>query len=438
MESSLKDGPLGDPMSPRIRPQLPSLNLDLIPSATRELMERLAHEAGAAGVPLYLAGGVVRDLLLKKPIQDLDLVVEGNAIRFVRSLVKKHGGKATTHPRFGTATWQLPLEWTGHGMTQNSMDLASARAERYEFPGALPIVEFSHIHEDLKRRDFTINAMAYRLGEASPGELLDPFGGRDDLQRRLVRVLHTRSFLDDPTRMFRAIRYARRYGFEIAQTNRRLFSGKAVQVLSTLSGERLRHELDLILDEGEAASMLQDAAELHLLENIHPALRPPGENFGQLLASIPDPRLEIVPDRRALGYLLWLADQPPADLAEIIERLAFTAGMGKFLSGAAGLLTDLPALQGASPSQWTARLDKTPPFAIYAMYLRTEEPALASYLVRWRTIHPRTNGNDLVRLKVAPGPAFKKILWRLRSAWLDGEISTHEDELSLLNSLLYG
>lgn len=423
-------------MSPRARPRLPSLDLNLIPIATRELMERLAQEANAANLPLYLAGGVVRDLLLQKPVQDLDLVVEGNAARFARSLEKKHGGKVTTHPRFGTATWQLPLEWTGHGMTQNGLDFASARAERYEFPGALPTVVYSDIREDLKRRDFTINGMAYRLQEGLAGELLDPFGGRDDLGKKLVRVLHPRSFLDDPTRLFRAIRYSRRYGFEIAQSTRRLFSGKAMQVLASLSGERLRHELDLILDETGAAVMLNEAAGMHLLENIQPGLRAPGENFGNLLDSMPDPRLDISPDRRALGYLLWLSDLPRDDLNEVQNRLAFSAGMSKFLSAAAELRADLPALRGASPSQWTARLDKTPPFAIYATYLRTEEPALASYLVRWRRIQPQTDGNDLVRLKVAPGPAFKKILGRLRSAWLDGEISTHEEEIMLLNSLL--
>jgi len=425
-------------MSSCTRSRASSLDLDLIPGVTRGLLERLAREGRSAGLSLYLAGGVVRDLLLQKPVQDLDLVVEGNAIRFARSLEKKHGGKATTHPRFGTATWQLPLDWTGHGMTQNSLDFASSRRERYEFPGALPTVEFSDIREDLKRRDFTINAMAYRLEEGSPGELLDPFGGRDDLQKRLVRVLHSRSFLDDPTRMLRAIRYARRYGFEIAPSTLRLFGGRAPQVFSTLSGERLRHELDLMLDEPKAAAMLQDAAALHLLERIQPGLRAPGDRFGLLLDSIPDPQLEIEPDRRTLGYLLWLPDVAAGELGRIQERLAFSAGLGKYLSGAAELLADLSGLHGARPSQWTARLDQTPPFAIYAMYLQTGEPALASYLIRWRRIRPQTNGNDLLRLKVASGPAFKKILWRLRSAWLDDEISTHEEEIMLLNSLLEG
>ena len=417
-------------------PPIDSLDLSLIPAATRELISRISVIAREVGRPLYLAGGVVRDLLLNRAIQDIDLVVEGNAIQLARTLVKKHGGKATTHPRFGTATWQLPLEMTGHGMTQNSLDFASSRTERYEFPGALPTVEFSDIREDLKRRDFTINAMAFRIDDGEGGELLDPFGGRDDLRKGLVRVLHPRSFLDDPTRMFRAIRYARRYGMEIAESTRALFSGQAMTILATLSGERLRHELDLMLDELEAAAMLQEAGEMHLLENIQPAMRPPGEDFAPLLESMPDPRLDIPPDRRALGYLLWLVDLPQSDLLEVERRLDFTAGLSKFLNAAALLLADLPALRGASPSQWTARLDKVPPFSIYAMYLRTEEPALASYLVKWRTIDSHTHGNDLMRLGISPGPSFKKILWRLRSAWLDGEITSHEQEIALLNSLM--
>lgn len=423
-------------MSPRPSSRLPALDLDLIPTATRELVERVAAEAVQAGLTLYLAGGVVRDLLLQRPVQDLDLVVEGNAIPFVRRLGKRHGGKVTVHPKFGTATWLLPLEWTGHGMTQNSLDFASSRTETYPFPGALPEVQFADMHADLKRRDFTINAMAFRLGgEGKPG-LLDPYGGRDDLQRRLVRVLHPRSFLDDPTRMFRAVRYARRYRFEIAQAALRLFSGRALGVLAALSGERLRHELDLMLDEPEAASMLHYAGELHLLESIFPGLRPPAGNFEQVLDSIPDPRLEIPPDRRTLGYLLWLTDLPAHVLPALGERLAFHAGLMKFLAAAASLLTDLPALRGATPSQWTKRLDRTPPFAIYAMYLRTEEPALARYLAQWRNTQAQTNGNDLRRLGVAPGPQYKKILWTLRSAWLDGSISSHEEEIALLNTFL--
>ncbi len=228
-------------------------------------MEHVTRYALEAGVPLYLAGGIVRDLLLEKPVQDIDLVVEGDAIRFARSLAKTHGGRVTVHPKFGTATWQLPLELTGHGMTQNTLDFATARTEIYEQPGALPVVQRSSLRSDLRRRDFTINAMAVQLGTDRAGEVIDPYGGVDDLQKGLVRVLHSKSFLDDPTRMFRAIRYSRRYEFALAQSTRRLFSGEALRILATLSGERLRHELELILDESGADLMLKDAESLHLL-----------------------------------------------------------------------------------------------------------------------------------------------------------------------------
>ncbi len=156
----------------------------------------------------------------------------------------------------------------------------------------------------------------------------------------------------------------------------------------------------------------------------------------QLLESIPDPRLEITFDRRILGFLLWLIDLPAADLLEVRRRLDFAAGMGKFLSAADDLQSEISFLKGSPPSRWTLRLDRVPPLSVYAVYLRTEEPALANYLVRWRHLQSDTDGNDLVRLGLTPGPTFKKILARLRAAWLDEEVTSHEEEIAFLDKLL--
>jgi tRNA nucleotidyltransferase (CCA-adding enzyme) len=292
------------------------------------------------------------------------------------------------------------------------------------------------MEEDLRRRDFTINAMALQLENGEIIRLLDPTGGRADLEHALVRVLHRGSFLDDPTRMLRAIRYARRYGFDIAPGTLRLFNDEARKVLSTLSGERLRHELDLILDESNAAAMLADADMLKLLPAVDARLPRFEAVFAALLDVPPNAGQEI--DRRTLGYLLWLMDLPEEELLVLRERLAFTAELGKALLSASSILDDLSILQDARPSIWTQRLDGVPPAAIHALYVRTREPAFARYLETWRNIHAHTTGEDLIARGLTPGPRFKEILSRLRAAWLDAEISSPEGERALLETILKG
>jgi tRNA nucleotidyltransferase (CCA-adding enzyme) len=385
---------------------------------------------------VYLAGGIVRDLVLKRPIKDVDLVVEGNAIQLARRLARTYGGKVTSHPRFGTANWQPPTHRPATDKSTVNLDLATARKESYPFPGALPSVEFAGIAEDLSRRDFTINAMALRLEDGRPGGLLDPFGGRQDLQRGLIRVLHERSFVDDPTRMLRALRYAGRFGFELAPETRSLIDPKALQVLETLSGERLRNEFDLILSEEHPAAILDEAAALGLLRAIDPQLPKFSRSFDELLDSTPDVALKVDKDRRMLGYLLWLMDAPSDLVSRLSGRLAFDGRLARGLRQSAGLLRDLPHLRGGGPSAWTARLDGVAPLAIYAVYLQTAEPALDRYLRTWRNMRPMTSGEDLKRRGLEPGPIFKTILSQLRDAWLEGEVASEQEEAAMLEQLL--
>lgn len=417
-------------------PKAPRPNQNLIPDPYRHLLRLVSAQADGTSMRVYLAGGIVRDLLLGRPIKDLDLVVEGDAIRLARSLAKSHGGKVTVHPRFGTATWLLPADTLTVDMAITSLDLATARRETYPYPGALPVVEFAGIQDDLSRRDFAINAMALQPEDGHATNLLDPFGGRRDLEQHLVRVLHPRSFVDDPTRMFRALRYSDRYGFAIAPDTLSLFNAEALRTLGSLSGERLRHELDLIFEEAHPAHILRQAAELGLLAAIDPRLPGFDTTLEKLLHSAPGSGLGSGGDRKILGYLLWLADLAPEVLAELSRRLAFDGALDRALRSAAHLLRDLPKLREAKPSQWTERLDRVPQAAIEAVYLRTGEPALDHYLHTWQHIHPRANGEELKRRGLVPGPAFKTILARLRSAWLDGEVSNEQGEAALLERLL--
>jgi tRNA nucleotidyltransferase (CCA-adding enzyme) len=322
------------------------------------------------------------------------------------------------------------------------LDFISARSETYSEPGALPTIKRSGIEDDLRRRDFTINAMAVRLDGKYWGQLYDPLGGQLDLEDKLIRVLHPRSFIDDPTRMLRAVRYAGRYGFDIESQTLSYINDKARDVLSRLSGERLRHEIDLIFEEQNPSGMLHRLAELNLLRPIYASL--PRANFQlpflEILSAefgeftIPD----ILTFKRTLGWILWLMPLPEFDLDMISQRLDFPALLTKSVRAASVLLAELPSRISWKPSQWTFALEEMPSMAVYAVYLMRKETALYDYLVHWRHIKPTITGNDLKERGLEPGPRFAEILRRLRAAWLDGDVKTTVEEQALLNTLIHG
>ena len=277
----------------------------------------------------------MRDLVLGRRLNDFDLTVEGDAITLARSLASKHGGGVTAHAKFGTAKWFLPQNLKPDAETHDTLDLISARSETYKHPAALPTVKPGSIADDLRRRDFTINALAIRLDGSHFGELRDDLNGLEDLQKEIVRVLHPRSFIDDPTRMYRAVRYEGRYGFRIAEDTLALIP-EARPFVEKLSPQRIRHELDLILDEPNAVSMLRRLAELDLLAPIHPALA----NFNQSnLATLKsdDPALQ----NRNSRWILWLMHLTDQEIEFLNERLHFTADLLKILRSASLLNANL-------------------------------------------------------------------------------------------------
>jgi tRNA nucleotidyltransferase (CCA-adding enzyme) len=322
-----------------------------------------------------------------------------------------------------------------------SFDLISARSETYEFPGALPTVKRSKIDDDLQRRDFTINAIALRLDADYFGEPYDPLGGKKDLDEKLIRVLHDQSFVDDPTRMFRAVRYAVRYGFEIAPETLRLMNERAYGVLSQLSGERLRHEFDLIFEEENPVAMLVQLKDLGLLQKVYPALWAadaqslatfmdrPDEEYGEFV--IP----ELLSFRQTLGWVLFLMNLVESEIEAIGKRLAFPTLLTKTARQASTLNRELTSFRDWKPSQWTFRLDETARLAVYAVWLVTSQPALKEYLTTWRQIRPYTTGYSLQQRGLVPGPKFKEILYRLRAAWLDGDVKSEDEEKRLLEEI---
>ena len=391
------------------------------------LLSNIADLAASLDMPCYVVGGFVRDLLLQKPVNDLDVIVEGDAIKLGKKLVEAYGGKLTTHFKFNTAIWHLPN-------STDFVDLITARKETYEKPGALPTVTPSTMEDDLRRRDFTINAMALRLDGEGFGEILDPLKGQTDLERGVIRVLHPNSFIDDPTRIFRAIRYEARYGFSMDEETSGLVNTEALKVLHSLSGERIRHELDLILDEDESSKMILRIASLDVLSAIHPKMPEFNQDYADFLEM--DVRLDVQADRRTMGYILWFMDLSEEDVILLANRLDFTNELTLAVWAGAQLKRSLIHLVGARPSEWTYALEKLPLLSIYVVYLVSRENDLLSYISLWRHVKPQTTGNDLKAKGLLPGPRFSEILLRLRSAWLDGEVNNESQEKELLAKLL--
>ncbi len=429
-----------------------------MPGAKLALLKVVAEVANEQKAALYIVGGFVRDLLLEQPSQDFDLVVEGDAIALARQLQERYGGRLTMHTRFGTGKWMIASMRTelaeALGQPDKAvdlpefLDLISARTEFYTHPTALPTVERGSIKLDLHRRDFTINTLALRLDGSHYGELNDYWGGVNDLREGLVRVLHSLSFVDDPTRMLRAVRFERRFDFHIEKRTLELLN-EARPLLAQVSGDRIRHELDHILDARERVSMLERLAQLGLLNEIHPALvwdQACRENLA-MMDSIPDkPLLGIKLDvdksnnLRRLAYILWLINQPVEKTQIIMRRLRYPATQVNVVISACKLWKDLPWISNARLSQIANRLSDVPGLAIYANYLAARDDKICgnfqAYLNRLTKITPRINGDDLRKLGLPTGPAYKRILGALRDGWLDGKIENVNQEAAYLNELL--
>jgi tRNA nucleotidyltransferase (CCA-adding enzyme) len=430
-----------------------------LPPARLALLKAVAQTAHERRSALYIVGGFVRDLLLNRHSLDLDLVAEGDAIALARTLQAKFGGKLTSHGRFGTAKWhitdirqslsrELGMLFGLHLQPDDlpeTLDLITARTEFYTHPTALPTIERGSIKLDLHRRDFTINTLALRLDGNHYGELHDYWGGYNDLMDGLVRVLHSISFVDDPTRMLRAVRYEQRYQFKIETRTLQLLD-EARTLLERVSGERIRHELDHILNEGRSTAMLARLAELDLLAQIHPALTWDSwlEYCFSRLENLPewdlDPLPRSYPLQRALRYTFWLLRVPETEASAILTKIVYPSNLGDQILAAGKLWHNLAELPTYRPSQVAEYLDPLPDLAIYAVFLVTDETEvknlLESYFHHWRKLSPVTSGHDLHTRGLPPSPRYQQILKQLRNAWLDGEICSPEEELELLESLL--
>jgi len=448
------------------KPDIPSKNevaeklSRAVPPARLALLCKLAEEADKINLPIFVVGGFVRDLLLGSPSLDFDIVVEGDAIFFANRMAERYGGRVLTHRRFGTAKWNITsihcelIKAFGlaydceKSQLPDSLDLITARTEFYEQPAALPTVESSSIKMDLHRRDFTINTLALRLDGDHYGKIYDYWGGLADLEKGLIRVLHALSFVDDATRLLRAVRFEQRFDFRIEPRTLALME-ESLPLLNKLTGARLRHEINLILSEPKATAMIARLDNLGILKTIHAALLW-NESIKNELAALNtqqiDPAWELpkysdhLDIRQTLSYLLWLGQLAEMTIRSVSSRLRFKSDLKKLLLATSKLHQVETTLIDASPSQIVHTLEKIPRMAIYAVYMATSNEKLRAllwaYIDQWAMIEPLTSGDDLRQMGLPPSPAYGHILAALRDAWLDGEIQSAEEEQALLHKLV--
>lgn len=441
------------------REPTPSLAEELetaLPEARFRLLKCVAAEAEQRKDALYIVGGFVRDLILGAPSVDYDLVVEGDAIGLAMSLAEKYGGRVSSHRRFGTAKWSIStadnmllerLDLEQHEVDElpRTLDFVTARTEFYPHPTALPSVRTGSIKLDLHRRDFTINTLALRLDGSHYGQLLDHWGGGRDLREGKIRVLHSLSFMDDPTRMLRAVRLEQRLDFEIEARTLELLED-ALPLLDRVSGDRIRSEIDLIFGENRLLAIMRRLDELNLLKAIHPSLPWNGKlerRYLRVLEYKPDDRWQLDENmgRAYLLYASWMMDLDPERTLLIAERLSFPGALREDIVAVSHLSQITAKIsKDAPPSEYVALFESYPERVLVALWLNLDpgkvRTAIEDFLSSWRYVRPTIDGDTLRSMGLKPGPLYTEILTALRDAWLDGRIGTREEEASLLKSML--
>jgi tRNA nucleotidyltransferase (CCA-adding enzyme) len=399
-----------------------------LPRQLLELVKDVSGQAVKQGQRVYLVGGIVRDLLLGYPNFDLDLVVEGDAVKLAQQVAKTSQAKLLAHHRFGTA--KLRYE-------NFTVDLATARKETYSRPGALPAVTPGTLKDDLIRRDFSINAMAISLAANDYGELVDPYQGENDLEHRLIRVLHPGSFRDDATRILRGVRYEQRFGFEFEERTAQLLK-RDIPMLDTISGDRIRHELELILKEKRPELAIKRLGELGVLSKISTSLKGDGwiaEKFDKAR------RLKKPTQLPSLYFCLLVYSSSEKDVEQFLVRLNIPAKLSQAMRDTLRLKARLPFLDKPSlrPSEIYYLLREYEPLAIQATAIASDSPTvhrhLQLFLTKLRYVRTSLNGEELKRLGIPAGPEMGKVLQLLHRAKLDGEARTRADEEELALSL---
>lgn len=421
--------------------RIPGLLRDKLPARIYESLVLAGETADELGFGIYLVGGCVRDMLRGVENLDIDIVVEGDGIAFAKTLAKKTGAKVTAHQKFGTA--QVIVNTF-------RIDVATARTEYYESPAALPKVESSSIKKDLYRRDFTINTLAVKLNNKDFGLLLDFFGARRDLKDRVIRVLHNLSFVEDPTRAFRAIRFSERFGFKLTKHTENLIKlALRMNIFGKLSGSRLYDELLLTFSETDPIKALKRLGDFGLLKVIHDSL-----SFSSELEAF----LQAVHDSVSWFDLLFL-DEPydkgrlylaallhklnKADLESALDRLAVPPKPGEqilnVIHTARNAVKQLKAHNAVNIYHTLKDCDIEA--MLFSMALAKDsdrKKAISHFLLELRHVRPLLKGTDLKKLDIPPGPVYSYVFGRILDERLAGRLGTKDEELAFARKIYCG
>ena len=424
-----------------MRPMVSNGLLNRLPRARTSLLRALGNLADEGGVSLYLVGGVVRDLLLKRETWDLDLTVEGDGIAFARLVADRYRAGLAVFERFATARLAFP-----DGL---KIDIATTRRESYAQPALLPTVQPASIEADLFRRDFTVNALAVQLNPQQFGRMLDPYGGQRDLRAHTLRVLHDGSFQDDPTRIFRAIRFEQRFGFRLEPATLRLLAQAAsTNLIQRLSGPRLQNEILLLFTERDPVRAIARLEQLKLLRFLHRRLSYT-KNVQQTVTAVHSElawwlrRFQDSVIGRPIVYLMALSSESsPALVAAMIRRLALSREQAKKVSSggrsvdrALKRLTDPGTVR---PSQAYRLLEDFSDEALVLLLAkqRSTQSSVGFSLLKRRIVAYMKNkavkttltGRDLQAMGLEPGPQYTTILGKLLDARIDGVATTEAEE----------
>ncbi len=421
------------------RKNVSNIMAEQLPRPVNELLQEAGRVASRHNYRAYAVGGFIRDLLLRRPNLDIDIVVEGDGIEFAKDFAQSYGARVRSYKKFGTAVVIFPDGF--------KIDVATARLEYYEYPAALPTVELSSLKLDLYRRDFTINTLAVELDPGRFGQLIDYFGAQRDFKDKAIRVLHNYSFVEDPTRVFRAIRYEQRLGFRIGKhTSNLIVNAVKMNLLVQLSGRRLTNELRLILSEENPAPAIRRMAEYNLLPFLHSDIiyGPPME---RLLAGIRSVlawhELSFIGNGCSgwLVYLLALADAlDSSGLEAFCRRMEFSPRLSTWLQeGRAKAISIGPEFyrkDSLKPSEIYHFLEVLDSEWLLFIMAKTQQEetrrAISLYFRRLREVRPTLRGRDLKEMGITPGPVYRKILDRLLDGRLNDELTSREEEVEFV------
>jgi tRNA nucleotidyltransferase (CCA-adding enzyme) len=413
--------------------------------ATMSKLVDMGNLADDMGFHAYLVGGFVRDLILRDETNDIDVVIEGDGIAFAEEMVKRFGVRMRSHKEFSTAKLLFPDGF--------KIDIATARLEFYRAPAALPTVEHGSLKLDLHRRDFTINTLAIALNKNAFGELVDFFSAQRDIKEKTIRVLHSLSFVEDPTRVFRAIRFEKRFGFKIGkQTMGLIKNAVKLSFLTRIRGKRIWSELTLILKEEAPEAIFARLADLDLLRFISPDIvfnKEKERLFAQMHAVYQwhEFLYQGKPVDKVQFFILALIDNMAVpDVAEFAEKMEITERFRQRAVENAENLRRIMArfsqgITGIKRSEVFRMLDSISREAMLFIMAKTRseevKKSISHYITHHDAFKPITTGNDLKKMGIHEGPVFKDILDHLKDAKIDLDLKTREDEVQFIESYLF-